>query len=366
MQRKLAFPHAQRVLATMLVAAVTCAGRGARAEASPVEAPRPEPPHAEPPHVEAPRAEAPRPAGEQPPRPPIVLVLDPCAAVDAQEVRRLVPIEMGAPLAADAPGTTRVFVGCVVGSPQLVRLEVRDPANGRHVDRVITLVGESKTDQARLVAIVAVELVAASRTELREAPPAAAPVPDARLAVTAAAAPPPEEPRAHWRVLAEGSLRHIAGLPRVLPGGGLSFSRAWSSGLALAADLLFEGAGEPTALGDVDTFLASGSLVGAWRGERGRLAWESGVGARVGYARLAGQPPSGAHQLVVLGELSAPWMGPLVTARASAAVGHHVLLSLGGELGYVTSAVAGHIMDRPDVAVSGAWWNVVLGVGYGR
>jgi len=127
------------------------------------------------------------------PHPPIVLVLDPCAAVDAQQVRRLVPIEMGAPLvpAAGDPGdTTRVFVGCVIGAPQLVRLEVRDPVNGRNVDRVITLVGDSKTDQARLVAIVAVELVAASRGELKEAAPApvAAPAPDpSALAVTAKA-----------------------------------------------------------------------------------------------------------------------------------------------------------------------------------
>ena len=231
MQRKLASPFARLAITVVVTAAVVCAGAAARAQTS---------------------------------RPPIVLVLDPCAAVDANEVRRLVPIEMGAPLAAGATAeaspdatpadTTHVFVGCVPGSPQLVRLEVRDPESGRHVDRVITLVGESKTDQARLVAIVAVELVAASRTELREAPPAPVATPDAHaLAVTARPAPVPEPPVARWRALALGSLRHIQGLPRVLPGGGL---------------------------------------------------------------------------------------------------------------GYVTSAVAGHVEGHPDVAVSGAWWNVVLGVGF--
>src|SRR5450432_1267500 len=234
MQRKLAFPLARRVLAAVIVAAALGTGAVARAEG---------------------------------PQPPIVLVLDPCAAVDAQEVRRLVPIEMGAPLAAaeaqapdaarpDAAGvattrvdTTHVFVGCVVGSPQLVRLEVRDPGNGRRVDRVITLVGDSKTDQARLVAIVAVELVAASRGELKESAPApvAAPAPDpSALAVTAKAPPPVELPRARWRVLAEGSLRHLAGLPRVLPGGGLALARTGRRGLGLGADVLVEGAAEPT------------------------------------------------------------------------------------------------------------------------
>src|SRR5882724_5940839 len=113
---------ARRALRAALFGALSCGGAGARAEA---------------------------------PHPPIVLVLDSCAAIDAQEVRRLVPIEMGAPLAAAAGaagGPSRVFVGCVAGSPQLVRLEVRDPITGRRIDRVVTLVGDSKTDQARLVA----------------------------------------------------------------------------------------------------------------------------------------------------------------------------------------------------------------------
>jgi hypothetical protein len=341
MQRKLASPIA-RAITAVLAAAAASAGAG---------------------------------AGAQTARPPIVLVLDPCAAVDADEVRRLVPIEMGAPLAAptgdgaatppaDAAraDTTHVFVGCVPGSPQLVRLEVRDPESGRHVDRVITLVGESKTDQARLVAIVAVELVAASRTELREAPPATA-TPDPRaLAVTVTPAPPVEPPRARWRAFALGSLRHIQGLPRVLPGGGLGLERGFARGFALSADALAEGIGQPTALGDVDAFLASLGVLGSWRVEHGHLAGEAGVGARGGFARLAGRATSATT--VRPGVLAAPWAGPLLAARAQASVSRRLVLSVGGELGYVTSAVAGHVEGHPDVAVSGAWWNVVLGVGF--
>ena len=342
MQRKLAFSNARRAVTAVLAAVAACAGTGARAETA---------------------------------RPPIVLVLDPCAAVDAAEVRRLVPIEMGAPLAPSndagdkAPAdttrvdTTHVFVGCIVGSPQLVRLEVRDPDSGRRVDRVITLVGDSKTDQARLVAIVAVELVAASRSELQEAAPAvvAAPAPaPLALAVAVTPAPPLAPPRPRWRALALGSLRHFAGLPRLLPGGGLAVERVSVHGFGLSADAFAEGAAEPTALGDVDAFVASLGLVGTWRVERGRFAWESGVGARGGVARLAGR----SAQAVRPGVLSAPWTGPLVAARAQAAVGRRVVLSLGGEVGYVTSAVAGHVEGHTDVAVSGAWWNIVLGVGY--
>jgi hypothetical protein len=342
MQRKLASPYTRRAAATVFAAAVVLVVRGrARADA---------------------------------PRPPIVLVLDPCAAVDAEEVRRLVPIEMGAPLApaagdgADAAGpggTTHVFVGCVPGSPQLVRLEVRDPENGRRVDRVITLVGDSKTDQARLVAIVAVELVATSRTELREAPSAATPAPDAR-ALAVAVTPAPVPPAARWRALALGSLRHFAGLPRLLPGGGLGVERASPRGFAVALDVLAEGGAAPTALGDVDTFIGSLGALVAWRVDRGRLGGELGAGGRVGLARLAGEAPRGATGSVQLLTQTAPWAGPLVAARAQAALGQRVVLSLGGELGYVTSAVVGHVTGQSDLAVSGSWWNLVLGVGYAR
>jgi len=346
MQRKLASSFARRAAALVLAAAAVWDSR-ARADSA---------------------------------RPPIVLVLDPCAAVDAAEVRRLVPIEMGAPLAAaggdgaaaaSADGTpadtTHVFVGCVPGSPQLVRLEVRDPESGRRVDRVITLVGDSKTDQARLVAIVAVELVATSRSELKEPAPApvATPAPDVHaLAVTARPAPPPAEPTARWRALALGSLRHFAGLPQVLPGGGLSVERASPRGFVLSADAFAEGGVASTALGDVDAFVGSLGVLGAWRLERGRVAGEAGVGARGGFARLAGEAPRGAATPVLGGTLSGPWAGPLVAARVQAAVGQRVVLSLGGEVGYVTSAVAGRVEGHPDIAVSGTWWNVVFGVGY--
>jgi hypothetical protein len=314
-------------------------------------------------------------------KPPIVLVLDPCAAVDAEQVRRLVPIEMGAPLApaagegtAAASGdggradTTHVFVGCVPGSPQLVRLEVRDPESGRRVDRVITLVGDSKTDQARLVAIVAVELVATSRSELREpAPPSVAtPAPDVRaLAVTARPAPPPAQPSARWRALALGSLRRFGGLPQLLPGGGLSVERVSPHGFVLSGDAFAEGGVVSTALGDVEAFVGSLGVLAGGRLERGRLAGEAAVGARGGMARLAGESPRGGTAgPVQLGTQSAPWAGPLVAARAQATVGQRVVLSLGGELGYVTSAVAGRVTGHPDIAVSGAWWNLVFGVGY--
>jgi hypothetical protein len=150
-----------------------------------------------------------------------------------------------------------------------------------------------------------------------------------------------------------------------LPGGGLAVERDSVRGFALSVDAFAEGGVASTPLGDVDAFVASLGALAGWRFEHRRLALEAGVGARGGLARLAGESPRTSAGTVVLGTLAAPWAGPLVAARAQVAVGQRVLLSLGGEVGYVTSAVAGHVQGQSGVDVSGAWWNLVLGVGYG-
>ncbi|HTA20335.1 MAG TPA: hypothetical protein VK989_13645 [Polyangia bacterium] len=332
MQRKLVLPAARRAFTAVVVVCLTAVASGARAQA---------------------------------PRPPIVLVLDPCARVDAQEVRRLVPIEMGAPLGAgagDPRDTTRVSVGCVAGAPQVVRLEVRDPTSGRTLDRDVTLEGVSKANQARLVAIASVELVAASQGDpghALEAAPA--------LVVAARPAPPPPEPP-RWRALASGSLRVFAGLPRALVGGALAVERQLPHRFDLSADVDVAGAAQPTALGDVDALVASLGVVGSLRGARGRATWEAGVGARGGVARLVGQGAPSALGVVQARTVAAPWFGPLVAARATLAFGRAgaFLASLGAEAGYVTADVVGHVVGHPDVGVRGVWWGATLGVGFAR
>jgi hypothetical protein len=306
--------------------------------------------------------------------PPIVLVLDSCADVDANEVRRLMPIEMGAPVATGgpvAPDTTRVSVGCVVDSPHLVRLEVRDAVTGKTLDRLITLAGVARSDRGRLVAISAVELVAASRSPAREPEvavvvpaPVAAPVP----AIVAAPAPREDATPARWRVLAVGGLRGFAGLPRLLPGGGLAVQRAFGRVLAANADVMVEGGAQPTSLGDVSALVASAGLVASLRADTGRVRWEPGLGVRGGFARLEGQ----ARADTVGGTVTARWGGPMAALRATVALGRRFVLALGGEVGYVTAGVAGHVVNadgqpgKPDVAINGAWWSATLGVGFGR
>ena len=281
------------------------------------------------------------------------------------------------PRAASAEGTpadtTHVFVGCVPGSPQLVRLEVRDPESGRRVDRVITLVGDSKTDQARLVAIVAVELVATSRSELREAAPApvATPAPDAHAARRHGDAPR-RRPRSRRRGGARSRSARSAtsrACRRLLPGGGLvrrarrrraaSCSRPTRSPRARRVR-------RPSATSTPSSLARrarrrGGSSAAASPGEAGAGRARRRRAARGRDARGAATPV-----LVAPSVLSGPWAGRSSrrARRRPSASGSGVVLSLGGEVGYVTSAVAGHVEGHPDVAVSGAWWNVVLGVGY--
>jgi hypothetical protein len=61
----------------------------------------------------------------------------------------------------------------------------------------------------------------------------------------------------------------------------------------------------------------------------------------------------------------------MAALRAPAALGRRFVVSVGGEVGYVTAGLAGHVVSaegqsRPDVAISGTWWSATLGVGLAR
>jgi hypothetical protein len=306
--------------------------------------------------------------------PPITLEVDPCADVASPEVWRLVTIELGAPPLAgagvDLRETTRVQVGCVPQFPLLVRLEVRDPTTGKSLDRIITLSGVPRPDQARLVAIAAVELVAASWNELRHvsesvphAVDATASAETRSLAVSSAIRQEREPDQPRWRVFVVGSARVLGGMPHLLPGGGLAAARTFAWGLGVGADVVAEGAAQPTPLGNVDTFLVSSGLMGLLHHDLGPITWESGLGARVGVARLAGRGRVDPLMPVRGATITEPWAGPLVMMRGLLALPRRLIFSVGGEVGYVTADVFGRVMGAADVAVRGLWWNAVLGVG---
>ena len=310
------------------------------------------------------------PARAQQEHPPIILELDPCAGVDAQEVLRLVPIEMGAPLvlgAGDPRETTRVSLGCVPDLPHAARLEVHNPTTGKTLARVLALSDVPRFDQARLVAIAAVELVAASWSALGhssdEIAPGAAP-PSAAPTIVVVAAPPAPPPRAsRWRALAVADLRHFGGLPRLVPGGGIAVQRELRAGLAVGGDVLVDGGPQPTTLGTVDCLMVSAGLHVLARVRTARVTWEPGVGVRFGPGRLAGRAAD-LPALVSAGRVAGPWLGPLAGARALLALPHGFVASLGGEVGDATVGLLGHVPGAADVSIKGPWWSASVGLGH--
>ncbi|HVZ73426.1 MAG TPA: hypothetical protein VHJ20_13690 [Polyangia bacterium] len=306
---------------------------------------------------------------------PVSLDVDACAGVDTPEVRRLVPIELAAPLVesglGDAREVTRAAVGCVANEPDHVHLEVRDPTTGKSLDRVITLAGVPKADQARLVAIAVVELVAASWGELRhetESVPhavgATASSATRDLALTSAQSREREPAQPKWRVFAVGSMRHFGALPHLVPGGGVSAQRTTRWGFAVGADALVEGGAQPTSLGEVDTLLLSGSLLALVRGGLGPLTLESGAGARLGWAQLVGRNTAVPTTPVRTGTVSGAWVGPAIVLRGLLTPSRHFVIAVGGELGDATAGALGHVEGGPDVGVRGVWWSANLGAGF--
>jgi hypothetical protein len=306
--------------------------------------------------------------------PPIVLVLDPCAGVDAQEVRRLVPIEMGAPLVSDAGDpreTTRVSLGCDPSAPHVVRLEVHNPTTGKTLARVLALGDVPRPDQSRLVAIAAVELVAASWSALGHSPeevppppPPRPPAPPTPVVTVVVAPPPPPPPAPRWHVLVVGSARRFSRMPNATAGGGVAVARATPPGFGVTADAIVESGAQLTSLGTVDALLVSASVEGVARVRTGLVTWEPGVGARLGWARLTGQGGVASGAPAFAGALAGTWFGPLVALRGRLALPRRFVVSLGAEVGDATAGLRGRVDGLDEVSVLGVWWNAMLGVGH--
>ncbi len=113
--------------------------------------------------------------------PPVSLEMEPCVPADADQVRRLVSLELrGALLPRDetAVNATHVVVGC---QQERTSLRVDDPLTGKQLQRALPLQTSDPRVRDRLLAISIVELVVASWTELvLEMPSEAARAPGAQ------------------------------------------------------------------------------------------------------------------------------------------------------------------------------------------
>jgi hypothetical protein len=232
---------------------------------------------------------------------------------------------------------------------------------------VLSLTSVEPDVRSRALALAAVELVLTSWMELTrgEPPPQTgefrAPPTEARLAA---------EQRAR-RETAGARIDHVMAVAEAIgPFNGLGLG--WGAGLLVdyvahqgwwGVELGFgvARAAADTALGSVEATTWSGALRPTLRFGSNAAWFKTGVGARLGVARLVGTPVDAEQARG--GSIAGTWGGPSLHAGAGIAWSP-IAFGLGLEAGYVLRAVSGGVDDGHAVAVDGAWVAATMGVGW--
>jgi hypothetical protein len=225
--------------------------------------------------------------------------------------------------------------------------------------RAVSLAGFPPDARARLLALVAVELIAARRPEVGRRLAARENARPAAPALAATPVPPPE-----LRLLVGGGARTF------LTAGGLA---TWTVNLrvepslgprvGLALDAETGAGGRTHELGAVDGLLASGGAALRARYAPGQ-SWTlaGGAGVRFGLVRLAGEParPEDGGRSVLR-----PWGGPIATLALEVGRGHSCA-ALGLEGGWALVGSRGLAGDSLAVALTGAWVGLGVSAGWRR
>ena len=285
---------------------------------------------------------------------PVTVAVERCPALPETALRALMRAELGGLLVDAGDGVERVLVSC---DGELARVTVAS-AGGPPLARSLSLAGFPADARPRLLALVAVELLAAERPEIRRR------LETRETPVLARAEPPPVAPRS-VRLLAGGGGRvFLAAQGLAAWTGGVRVETALGPRLELALDAELGGARRALGLGRIDGWLGSGATALRLRREGG-AAWSvaGGLGARFGAVRLAGAPARSdqASGRTVL----RPWGGPIATAALGLRRGH-LGAALGLEVGYAAASARGFAGDALAVALSGPWVGVTLSGGWQR
>jgi hypothetical protein len=236
------------------------------------------------------------------------------------------------------------------------------------MSRLLNLNEFSADDQARAVALAAVELLAAQDADIRQrltptvapaAPPSIpGPVAPAPAPALVSAAPPIARDGSGGRIFAYGGLRSFlsGGSALQVLGGGMAWSRRLRVTplvLALDADLGFgQGQNQTHA---ASAWLGSlGVVMGAAR-DFGRITAEIGAGLRVGGARFHGEVDGGTVLL--------PWAGPLLALRFSVQA-WRVNLTTSLEAGLAALGAQGTADGQALVSARGLWLAAGGGIGF--
>jgi hypothetical protein len=304
-------------------------------------------------------------AGEHP---TVQLEIDPCIVAPAEEIRRVVAVELGA-LVDDGHDTnadrTRVTVACQDGA---VTLRVDDPITGKSLTRTIELASTLPVARGRLVALAIVELVSASWTELELNPAprvqprgqrSSAAARDAALSAVLARTDPSMPLRSRLSLAASGE--KFLGGTALLGGADLRLARDSFDPVGWIADAGVHHGSQATSLGNVSTDVIDvGAAVVVHR------AWNAwnvhlGGGVRGGAVELSGvaAPMASARG----DRFWAPWFGLLALGSLDVLVAHRFTIAATIECGEVLLPVGGLVGGQRVVAVDGAWVQASIGVG---
>lgn len=289
---------------------------------------------------------------------PVGFSFEGCDEAMAPQIERIARIELHATGPAHG-AVTQVGVAC---SGADVRLSVDDPNTSKRVERTVSLAAVAPEGRARLLALAIAELVRSSWLELEIAPSPVLPPPtpvtvseEEKARVLEVAIEPKK--RGLWALAAiDGLYLPTIGAPLL--------------GLGLGAH------GELHAPASVPLFLEG--VLSGWDGAASRSTGavtirqvaldgvvglhasilDLGLGMRLGWTTLTGSPSASGLQ----GDtVSGVFVGPLLTACVRI-VGP---LQVGVRTGWLVHGERGTVSGDSDVAVSGYWVSLALGVRIG-
>lgn len=309
---------------------------------------------------------------------PVAIAVNGCPDIPLSIVHRVVTAELHAMVTEErgqtpSPDTTRADVRCDANG--LVHLRVADPVTGKTVGRTIDLAAEDPAARPRLLALSIAELIAASWIELTANPSrppvrspdvtASAQTRQAVLAVTktAPASGRPFQPMLRLEFTGAGRTFQSGALNTF--GGGVALTRVHREWLTFGGGVVAEHGRKQTPLGTVTALLASAVVQTSLRRNFGRVAIESGLGARVGITQFSGTP-EGASVMADRGVLRAAWGGPLLCGQVHVRIWKALSLSVGAEAGYVMRPVVALADRRSALAIDGFWLAGTMGLAFQR
>lgn len=295
----------------------------------------------------------------------IVLSVAECDSVDVDELARLLHIELrGAAIASEDGAEASATIGVTCRGP-MVELEVVDRLTGKTSRRSLDLSGTSTIARTRLVALAVTDLVSASWAELilesstrRARAPTVEKAPEthARQVVRARVQPSPRH-----RVLAFGSATTtFAGFWAF--GGGLRVGGDLGGRLGWSVDAGFDRGATRIPEGEVELDRAHLTMAFGARARLGSSTLRVHGGARLGYARMTGEP---ARPEEFAGRtLRGPTFGPAIAALVTTPPWGRFVLEGGVLAGWDVIGVRGLGFERGEVTASGPYLAITIGGGF--